>query len=98
MENTEKVLEAMKKAGKAIKAGEIAEIAGMDKKDVDKAMKILKTEEKIVSPKLTKVSSGTGMRTKSISNGEIANSPISVVIVPFIRASTPSPTKVISGV
>jgi len=51
MENTDKVLDAMKKAGKALKAGEIAELSGLDKKDVDKAMKELKTEEKIVSPK-----------------------------------------------
>ncbi|MEE4197391.1 MAG: MarR family transcriptional regulator [Bacteroidales bacterium] len=51
MENTQKVLDAMKNAGKALKAGEIAEISGLDKKEVDRIMKILKTEEKIVSPK-----------------------------------------------
>ncbi|MCG8410522.1 MAG: MarR family transcriptional regulator [Bacteroidales bacterium] len=51
MENTQKVLDAMKSAGKALKAGEIAELSGLDKKDVDKAMKTLKDEEKIVSPK-----------------------------------------------
>lgn len=51
MENAKKVLDTMKKAGKALKAGEIAELSGLDKKDVDKAMKVLKTEEKIVSPK-----------------------------------------------
>ena len=51
MENAQKVLDAMKGAGKALKAGEIAEIAGLDKKDVDKAMKVLKQEEKISSPK-----------------------------------------------
>lgn len=51
MENADKVLDVMKKAGKALKAGEIAELSGLDKKDVDKAMKELKTEEKIVSPK-----------------------------------------------
>jgi len=48
----EKVLEAMKKAGKPLKAGEIAEAAGLDKKEVDKAMKILKEEGAIVSPKV----------------------------------------------
>lgn len=42
----------MKAAGKALKAGEIAEAAGLDKKEVDKAMKVLKTEGKIVSPKV----------------------------------------------
>jgi predicted ArsR family transcriptional regulator len=47
----EKVLEALKKAGKALKAGEIAEAAGIDKKEVDKAMKELKTDGSIVSPK-----------------------------------------------
>lgn len=47
----EKVLEAMKIAGKALKAGEIAEAAGIDKKEVDKAMKELKTDGSIVSPK-----------------------------------------------
>jgi predicted transcriptional regulator len=48
----EKVLEAMKSAGKAMKAGEIAELAGLDKKEVDKAMKALKAEGAIVSPKV----------------------------------------------
>ncbi|MDA3953694.1 MAG: MarR family transcriptional regulator [Bacteroidales bacterium] len=52
MENTQKVIDVMNSAGKALKAGEIAELAGLDKKDVDKAMKILKKEEKIVSPKV----------------------------------------------
>ena len=49
--STEKVLAAMLVAGKPMKAGEIAEAAGLDKKEVDKAMKELKAEEKIVSPK-----------------------------------------------
>lgn len=49
--SVEKVLAAMQAAGKPMKAGEIAEAAGLDKKEVDKAMKVLKTEEKIVSPK-----------------------------------------------
>lgn len=49
--NTEKVLAAMQTAGKPLKAGEIAEASGLDKKEVDKAMKVLKAEEKIVSPK-----------------------------------------------
>jgi len=49
--STEKVLAAMQSAGKPMKAGEIAEAAGIDKKEVDKAMKVLKAEDKIVSPK-----------------------------------------------
>jgi predicted transcriptional regulator len=48
----EKVLDAMKKAGKALKAGEIAELSGLDKKEVDKAMKELKAEGAIESPKV----------------------------------------------
>lgn len=49
--SAEKVLETLKAARKPLKAGEIAEASGLDKKEVDKAMKVLKTEEKIVSPK-----------------------------------------------
>lgn len=47
----EKVLETMKITGKPMKAGEIAQASGLDKKEVDKAMKVLKKEERIVSPK-----------------------------------------------
>ncbi|MCK3684971.1 transcriptional regulator [Maribellus sp. YY47] len=47
----EKVMAAMKAAGKPMSAGQIAEAAGLDKKVVEKAMKVLKAEEKIVSPK-----------------------------------------------
>ena len=38
----EKVLQVMQTAGKPLKAGEIADAAGLDKKEVDKAMKVLK--------------------------------------------------------
>ena len=48
----EKVLEAMKAAGKALKAGEIADASGLDRKEVDKAMKELKKEGAIVSPRV----------------------------------------------
>ncbi len=47
----EKVLEALEKAGKPLKSGEIAEITGLDKKEVDKIIKKLKKEGKIQSPK-----------------------------------------------
>ena len=40
--SAEKVLETMKSAGKPLKAGEIATASGLDKKEVDKAMKELK--------------------------------------------------------
>ena len=51
MENTDKVLTALQKGGKLLRPGEIADIAGLDKKEVDKIIKILKKEEKIYSPK-----------------------------------------------
>jgi DNA-binding IscR family transcriptional regulator len=41
----------MKEAGKPLKAGEIAELSGLDKKEVEKAMAELKKEEAIESPK-----------------------------------------------
>lgn len=49
--SAEKVLKAMSAAGKPLKAGEIAELSGMDKKVVDKAIKELKVSGKIVSPR-----------------------------------------------
>ncbi len=49
--STEKVLQTLKKSGKSMKSGEIAEACGLDKKDVDKALKSLKSEGKIFSPK-----------------------------------------------
>ena len=51
MENTELVLKTMKSAGKALSAGQISELAGLERKEVDKVMKTLKTSGKIVSPK-----------------------------------------------
>jgi biotin operon repressor len=51
MDSVDKVLDVMKNAGKAMSAGQIAEASGIERKEVDKAMKKLKTEGKIVSPK-----------------------------------------------
>lgn len=48
----EKVLETLIQAAKPLKAGEIAELAGLERKEVDKAMKELKKDESIVSPKV----------------------------------------------
>ncbi len=45
------VLEVMNKERKALSAGQIAEKSGLDRKQVDKAMKALKEEKVIVSPK-----------------------------------------------
>jgi len=52
METTEKVLKTMVDAGKPLSAGQIAELAGLDRKDVDKAMKSLKASGSISSPKV----------------------------------------------
>ena len=46
------ILKTLQNAGKAMKAGEIADAAGIDKKEVDKAIKTLKASEKIFSPKV----------------------------------------------
>lgn len=50
MENKEIVLSTMKGAGEPLAAGKIAELSGLDRKEVDKAMKQLKDEGAIVSP------------------------------------------------
>lgn len=42
MEATELVLQTMREAGEPIAAGKIAELSGLDRKVVDKAMKELK--------------------------------------------------------
>lgn len=51
MEAKEQVLAAMKKEGTPLNAGKIAELTGLDRKVVDKAMTQLKNEEAIISPK-----------------------------------------------
>ena len=50
METKDKVLATMKEAGTPLNAGKIAELSGIDRKEVDKAMKLLKEEGVIVSP------------------------------------------------
>ena len=50
METKEKVLATMKEAGTPLNAGKIAELSGIDRKEVEKAMKLLKEEGAIVSP------------------------------------------------
>ncbi len=51
MVDEKKVLEVMKSAGKPLKTQEIADMLGVDKKEVDKIVKKLKKEGKITSPK-----------------------------------------------
>lgn len=50
MDDKNTVLEAMRKAGEPVNAGKIAELTGLDRKAVDKAMAELKKEGAIVSP------------------------------------------------
>lgn len=50
METKAKVLATMVEAGEPLNAGKIAELSGLDRKEVDKAMKELKEEGAIVSP------------------------------------------------
>ena len=51
MDSTQKIFNILKKSELPLKAGEIAEITKIDKKDVDKIIKNLKKEGKISSPK-----------------------------------------------
>jgi len=46
-----KVLDAMKKAGKPVRPGDIAKILGVDSKEVSKAISELKKKGKVMSPK-----------------------------------------------
>jgi biotin operon repressor len=50
METKNTVLETLKAACEPLNAGKIAELSGLDRKEVDKAMKQLKEEGAIVSP------------------------------------------------
>ena len=51
MDTHELLLLTMLKAGKALKPGELVEMSGLSRPEVDKALKLLKKEEKITSPK-----------------------------------------------
>ena len=46
-----KVLNAMKKAGKPVRPGDVAEVLGVESKDVSKIINKLKKEGKVISPK-----------------------------------------------
>lgn len=51
MDTSKLVLDTLKKTGTPLKSGELAEKTGIDKKDVDKAIKKLMTDNLIESPK-----------------------------------------------
>lgn len=50
MNTEETIIKTLKQSEKPLSAGQIAEISGLDRKTVDKAMTKLKVEEKITSP------------------------------------------------
>ncbi len=51
MTESEKVYTAFKEAGKPLRAGDVAEITGIDKPQVSKIIKSLQKEGKLTSPK-----------------------------------------------
>jgi hypothetical protein len=52
METKQVVFETLKNSGTMMRSAEIADKTGIDKTQVDKALKLLKAENKIVSPKM----------------------------------------------
>ena len=50
-EQAEAVLQAMKDAGKPVRPGEVAKALGIESKEVSKAIKALKKDGKVHSPK-----------------------------------------------
>jgi biotin operon repressor len=51
MNTVQTILETLKKSGNPMSAGEIAESTGIGRKEIDKAMKILKESGEIISPR-----------------------------------------------
>lgn len=51
METKKQILGALKKSKEPLKIAQIVEATGLDKKDVDKAIKELKKDGTVVSPK-----------------------------------------------
>ena len=52
METKELVINTLKESEKPLKSAEIAALAGIEKTEVDKVLKVLKKEEKVISPKV----------------------------------------------
>jgi len=50
MDINELCLSALRSANKPMKVGELAEVSGLDKKQVEKSIKQLNTEGKVFSP------------------------------------------------
>ncbi len=50
-EKEQRVLEAMEKAGKPVRPGDVAKITGLPKDEVSKVIRSLKKKGKVTSPK-----------------------------------------------
>jgi len=50
-EHAGKVLQAMKDTGKPVRPGDVAKAIGLESKEVSKAIKVLRKEGKVHSPK-----------------------------------------------
>ena len=51
MENTDLILKTLKDSHEPLKSQQIADLTGIDKKEVDKSIKTLKDNDMIASPK-----------------------------------------------
>ena len=51
MTTEEKIINVLKKNDHPTSAGQLAEVTGIERKEIDKAMKALKTDGRIISPK-----------------------------------------------
>ncbi|MCX6231408.1 MAG: MarR family transcriptional regulator [Bacteroidetes bacterium] len=50
MDNNQKIIDSFKAAKKPLRAGEVAEMSGIEKKEVEKLIKKLTVEGKLYSP------------------------------------------------
>jgi DNA replicative helicase MCM subunit Mcm2 (Cdc46/Mcm family) len=50
MENNQKIIETFKSAKKPLKAGELADLSGIEKKEVEKLIKKMTVEGQLYSP------------------------------------------------
>ncbi len=51
MTTEDTIINVLKKNDQAMSAGQLAEVTGIERKEIDKAMKVLKTNGRITSPK-----------------------------------------------
>jgi biotin operon repressor len=51
MTTENKILNELKRNSQPMSAGQLVDATGIDRKEIDKAMKVLKTEGRITSPK-----------------------------------------------